>query len=235
MSNLERGMTDQKMLAHDRLAERFDALINPYDSRRRLEVLLDDFLSGVPVAGRLVLDAGCGTGRGTARLSERGARVVAFDLGGNLVRHTRDRAACLPVVGSILQLPFASGTFDIVYSSEVIEHTPDPLAVLPELHRVLKPGGHLVLSTPNWLWQWPVRFASLVGARPYDGLENFVRSSDVRRTLEAAGARVLEHRGIHLLPFQVAALHPLIRRLDRFGRALLPLMVNQCVHSIKPA
>jgi len=228
-------MDAQKMLAHDRLAEKFDSLINPYDSRRRLEVLLDEFLAGVPVAGRLVLDAGCGTGRGTARLSERGATVVACDLGGNLVRHTRARATCLPVVSSVMQLPFADGTFDIVYSSEVIEHTPDPLAVLPELNRVLKPGGHLVLSTPNWLWQWPVRLASLVGARPYDGLENFVRSSDVRRTLEQAGATVIEHRGIHLLPFQVTALHPLIRRLERYGRTLLPLMINQCVHSAKPA
>lgn len=223
------------MLAHDRLAAQFDSLINPYDGARRLEVLIDEFLADVPLTNKLVLDAGCGTGRGTERLSQRGAKVIAVDLGLNLARYTRDRYACSPLVGSVLELPFPGNTFDIVYSSEVIEHTPDPQVVLQELYRTLKPGGHLVLSTPNWLWQWPVRLASLIGARPYDGLENFAKPSHVNQTLVNAGARIIEHRGIHLLPFQLSFLHPLLRGFDRYGATLLPLMINQCIHCVKPA
>lgn len=222
-------------LAHDRLAEQFDALMNPYDIQRRLQVLVGEFLGALDLRGVLALDAGSGTGRGTAVLVERGAQVIAVDIGPNLLRYTRQRAPCAPAVSSILELPFAANTFDVVFSSEVIEHTPDPAAALRELYRVLRPGGHLVLSTPGWLWQWPVRFASSVGLRPYDGLENFIPSRVVRRTLAAEGARIIEHRGIHLLPFQIKPLHPLLRVVDRYGAALLPVMINQCIHCVKPS
>lgn len=223
-----------RMLTHDRLAAQFDELMNPYDITRRLEVLIDEFLSGVSLQNKYVLDAGCGTGRGTSRLAQQGADVIAIDLGINLVRYTRERYVCKPTVGSILELPFANGAFDVVFSTEVIEHTPDPYAALREMYRVVKPGGHLVVSTPGWLWQWPVRLASKLGLRPYDGLENFLKTSEVRRVLVECGATVIEHRGIHLLPFQIAFLHPLLRWSDRFGKTLLPIMINQCIHCLKP-
>ncbi|MHB9155915.1 MAG: class I SAM-dependent methyltransferase [Endomicrobiales bacterium] len=49
----------------------------------------------------------------------------------------------------ISALPFAGGEFDTVFCAQVLEHTPDPAAVLRELHRVLKPGGRLILSVPH--------------------------------------------------------------------------------------
>ena len=58
---------------------------------------------------------------------------------------------------------------DVVVSSEAIEHTAEPERAVSELYRVLKPGWYLVLSTPNRLWQGPVRIASAIGWRPYDG------------------------------------------------------------------
>lgn len=224
-----------KELAHDRLAERFDEVINHYDTNRRIEVLVDEFLADFDLQGKLVLDAGCGAGHGTKRLVERGANVVSFDLGFNMVNVTRQKYPCFPSVGSVMALPFATNTFDIVFSTEVIEHTPTPLNALQEMVRVLKPDGHLVLSTPNWLWQIPVRIASALKLRPFDGLENFVKPAALRTSLENLGGVVIEHRGIHLLPFQLSMLHPLLRRFDTFGRPLLPLMINQCIHCKKPA
>ena len=223
-----------KMLAHDRLADRFDELMNEYDVTRRVEVLVDEFLAEADVRRRLVLDAGCGTGRATAALARRHAEVVAFDIGEHLVARARRRCACRPVLGSIMSLPFPDAVFDVVCSTEVIEHVPHPSMAVKELARVLKPGGHLVLSTPNKLWQTPVRLASVLRIRPYDGLENFLTIGELHTAASDAGLSVVEHRGIHLLPFQLGLIHPLLKYMDRHGVALRRLMINQCLHAVKP-
>lgn len=227
-------VNNHQSLTHDRLVGQTEEFGHPYDTQRRLEVLIDEFLGAKDLRNVLVLDGGCGAGQGTERLIERGARVIGLDYGPNLARVTQERYGAPTLVGSVLRLPFADGQFEIVYSSEVIEHTPDPLQAAHEFYRVLAPGGELVLSTPNWVWQIPVRVASTLGMRPYDGLENFVWSRRLREALEAKGATILAHRGIHLLPFQIPKITPLLRQLDTFGTAFLPLMVNQAIHCQKP-
>jgi SAM-dependent methyltransferase len=221
-------------LSHNRLAAQFDQIINPYDLQRRLEVLIEEFLGEEDLAGQVVLDAGCGAGQGTGKLLARGAQVIALDLGPDLVALTRARHGVPAVVGDLMQLPFPDDHFRYIFSSEVIEHTPQSAQALAELYRVLRPGGHLVLSTPNWLWQYPVRLASALGLRPYDGLENFLKPGQLRGILEALGGQTQAHVGIHLLPFQVYAWHSLLRRVDRYGAQLLPLMINQAIHIRKP-
>jgi 2-polyprenyl-3-methyl-5-hydroxy-6-metoxy-1,4-benzoquinol methylase len=226
---------EYRVLTHDRLAEQYEHITTPYDLHRRLEVLIDAFLATETLKDKLVLDAGCGTGRGTERFNLYGAQVIALDLAPNMLNYTRQRYACTPLLGDVAALPFPPATFDVIFSTEVIEHTPDPLACARELYRAVKPGGHLVLSTPGWLWQWPIRLASALRVRAFDGLENFVRPAALRRTLEQQGGQVLDHRGIHLLPFQITALHPFLRYMDRYGDKLLPLTINQCIHCVKPA
>ena len=224
----------EKSLTHDRLTDTFDELMNEYDVNRRLEVLIDEFLQMVNLKDRLILEAGCGTGRGSQRLSSYGARVFALDIGFNLVDYTRQRCQCEPTVASILSLPFPDNIFDVVFSTEVVEHTPDPLQAVLEMYRILKPGGHLVLSTPNWLWQAPVRLASVMRLRPYAGFENFIKPSQLRQILTNVGGIIIAHKGIHLLPFQMTFAHFLLRKLDDYGHILLPVMINQCLHCIKP-
>ncbi len=224
----------EKELTHDRLTARFDELMDDYDLGRRTEVLVDQFLGPASISGKLVLDAGCGVGGLTRALVEAGARVVALDVGPQLAATTKSRYKCSAMVGTLTSIGVASNSFDVVLSSEAIEHTPEPETSVLELYRVVKPGGHLVLSTPNRLWQAPVRAASAIGLRPYDGFENFLWPSELRRLLERAGGRLHDHRGLHLWPFQITPLRPVSKWVDRFGAALLPLMINQCLHCTKP-
>jgi 2-polyprenyl-3-methyl-5-hydroxy-6-metoxy-1,4-benzoquinol methylase len=229
-----RSDSRERELTHDRLVGRFDELMDDYDVGRRTAVLVAEFLDPIGLRGKLVLDGGCGVGGLTRAMADRGARVVAVDIGPQLAATTRDRHHCQAVVGTLTSLGLASNVFDAVLSSEAIEHTTDPDAAVLELYRVLKPGGHLALSTPNRLWQAPVRAASALGLRPYDGFENFVWPWRLRRTLERAGARIESHRGVHLWPFQIKPLRGVLRQVDRYGTALLPLMINQCIHCTKP-
>lgn len=142
------------------VAERFDRNAG----RFKAEVAPDDFrLAAVvrhlgPIAGRLVLDLGCGKGRFAARLAERGARVVGLDVAAVMLRDARGRG--LPVVlGSARRLPMGDGTIDAVVAIEVIEHltTADLRASLAEVVRVLRPGGRLVIIDKNAASLDPVR------------------------------------------------------------------------------
>src|SRR5260370_188993 len=174
----------EKELTHDRLAARFDELMDDYDLGRRTDVLVEQFLGPVDLNGKPVLDRGWGIGGRTGAVVARGGRVVALDVGSHLAATTRGRCHCTAVVGTLTALGLASGTFDAVLSSEAVEHTPDPEQSVLELYRVVKPGGHLVLSTPNRLWQAPGRAASALVLRPYYGVENFPRASQFRRFAE---------------------------------------------------
>lgn len=221
---------------HERLGDRFAGALSSYDTTRRVEVLIDELLTDSMVRGRAALDVGCGLGFFSRRLVERGADVLAVDLGPGLVARTAAAAGCRAQVADALALVEQLGRerFDLVVSSECIEHTPDPDAAIRQMVGVLRPGGHLALSTPNLLWRPAVGLATRLRLRPFDGHENFSTWGSLRRVLAAEGMEVLAERGVHLFPFQLG-LHGLSRWLDRRAQRLRPLMINLCVLARKPA
>jgi ubiquinone/menaquinone biosynthesis C-methylase UbiE len=103
------------------------------------------------VVGKSVLDAGCGTGYGVVLMAQAGAeRVVGVDIAGEAVSRAHELAKDAEfVVGDVRKLPFDDQAFDVVTCFEVIEHVDGAEDVLPELKRVLRPGGVLLLSSPN--------------------------------------------------------------------------------------
>ncbi len=100
-----------------------------------------------------ILDAGCGTGQMLQHLGHFG-RAVGVDTSPEAIRFAATRAADNLVLGSILDLPFADGTFDCVLSLDVIEHVDDDVELVRHLAQVLKPGGHLVLTVPAFRALW---------------------------------------------------------------------------------
>jgi ubiquinone/menaquinone biosynthesis C-methylase UbiE len=104
-----------------------------------------------------LLDAGCGDGRYLAALPTLGpvpARVVGIDIADSILRTaavaTRAAGVEAELVRANLEaLPFPDGHFDVVLCTQAIEHVLDVPLALRELHRVLQPGGRLVISTDN--------------------------------------------------------------------------------------
>jgi SAM-dependent methyltransferase len=111
-----------------------------------------------PVAGLEVLDAGCGPGLYAEELVRRGARVTAIDGSPAMVELARARLgerATLHVHDLTQPLGWAPDvSFDLVVMALVIHHVDDRVALLRELHRVLKPGGRLVMSTHHAMADW---------------------------------------------------------------------------------
>lgn len=219
---------------YDGIAEEFDRIMNRYDVERRIDAIFDVLLGGIDLAGRSLLDAGCGTGLFSARACQRGAKVTALDIGPRLLEQVRRKCGARTVRGDVLDLKFRDGAFDVVVSSECIEHTRDPRKAVHEMIRVCRPGGLIAITCPNHFWYWLCAVANRLHLRPYEGLESWPRWSELKGWVEETGARILEMRGIHLFPFQIAALQPALKFLDRFGRSLGRFCVNQAVLAIKP-
>ncbi|HTZ26942.1 MAG TPA: class I SAM-dependent methyltransferase [Streptosporangiaceae bacterium] len=103
--------------------------------------------------GRVVLDVGGGPGFFVRALRRAGARAFCVDAdAGELAGSGRPEPGS--VLGSALGLPVASGRVDVAFSSNVLEHVPDPERMLAEMIRVTRPGGTVFCAFTNWLSPW---------------------------------------------------------------------------------
>jgi ubiquinone/menaquinone biosynthesis C-methylase UbiE len=102
------------------------------------------------VAGKLVLDIACGEGYGSAALQRAGAaKVIGVDISESTCMHACKKYRIDARVGGAELIPLPDNCVDVVVSFETIEHVADPGAFLDECRRVLKPGGMIIISTPN--------------------------------------------------------------------------------------
>lgn len=110
-----------------------------------------------PGAGRRALDVGAREGHQTRWLRTRGYDVTSIDL-------TSSFEGCLAVDVNE-GLPFEDDSFDLLWCSEVLEHLKEPARAFDEFRRVVRPGGEIVLTTPN-SYAWLFRFLALFGLTP---------------------------------------------------------------------
>ena len=173
---------------------------------------LDWITARAPLAGKTVVDVGCGGGILAEAMATRGARVTGIDLGeaplavarlhlkesGQQVDYRKIAAEDLA-----LEQP---GGFDIVTCMEMLEHVPDPASTVAACAQLVKPGGQVFFSTLNrnpksWLF-------AIVGAeyilnllpRGTHEYMKFIRPSELERMSRHAGLSVREYTGMHYNP-----------------------------------
>lgn len=165
--------------------------------------------------GQRVLDLGCGRGRHMHALywNETPLNVVGLDLSHGEVKAALDGFFDLPppepastqrsavvLAGDAAKLPFPDNSFDRIICSEVLEHVPDPDAVLEEISRILKPGGLFIASVPRY---WPERVCWALSTEYHNtpgGHVRIFKSRQLRQAVEKQGfRRFLRHwaHGLH--------------------------------------
>jgi SAM-dependent methyltransferase len=100
-----------------------------------------------------ILDAGCGTGRNLAEFGRLGP-AEGVDHSRRAVEFCRARGLQGVREGTIEELPFEDGRFDLIFATDVLEHLPDDRVALYELRRVSAPGARLVVTVPAYDWLW---------------------------------------------------------------------------------
>ena len=105
----------------------------------------------LPAAERgRMLEIGCGNGNVLGQLAALGWEAWGVDLDPRAVEEARKSGAADVRAGTLEEQAYPDAHFDAVASVHAVEHVPDPRALFRECHRVLRAGGHLVVSTPNW-------------------------------------------------------------------------------------
>lgn len=177
----ERRQSQQSREWYDTLAPFYDALVDPFQGRLRRQGIDSLDVS----TGDYVLDVGCGTGRGVARLADAvgdDGIAVGVDVAPKMCRRTRDRSdshSSAVVCGDALSLPFGTDSFDAVLVSFTLELFEDSrqTAMLEEIRRVLTAGGRLCVVAPTTAASAVVAplyerlndaFSRLVDSRPVD-------------------------------------------------------------------
>ena len=200
---------------------RFDAAASrwwdPQGEMRPLHDLNPVRLEYVERAGKLqglkILDVGCGGGLLAEAMAHKGAIVTGLDLADDLLQvarlHALESGVTLDYVLEAAETHALrhAGTYDVVTCMEMLEHVPDPSLVIGALGQLVKPGGHVFVSTLNRTLK--AYALAVVGAEYVLRLlptgthtyEKFIRPSELRDWARAASLGVLDIAGLDYDPF----------------------------------
>jgi 2-polyprenyl-6-hydroxyphenyl methylase/3-demethylubiquinone-9 3-methyltransferase len=165
------------------------------------------------LSGRKVLDVGCGGGLLAEAMAHKGALVTGLDLAEDLLQvaqlhalETGTRVRYLLEAAEKHALEHAAG-YDVVTCMEMLEHVPDPTAIVRALGTLVRPGGHVFVSTLN---RTPKAYAMAVIGAEYvlrllppgtHTYEKFIRPSELAQWAREAGLDIVDIAGLDYDPF----------------------------------
>lgn len=162
--------------------------------------------------GTRFIDVGAGAGRHSFEALRRGAHVTAFDMDEVELKGVESMFAAMELegevppggrgeieVGTILDMPYEDGSFDVVLASEILEHVPEDVQAISELTRILAPGGVLAVTVPRWLpervcWALSDEYHANEG-----GHIRIYKADELRAKLEATGLQFTHQHHAHAL------------------------------------
>jgi malonyl-CoA O-methyltransferase len=207
------------------IRDTFERVADQYDQHAALEqevcrrLLEKAAFKRIPPA--TILDLGCGTGFGAAKLKQefRKAQVIGLDSSMAMLSRLRRRSGMLKplrgVCGDIVALPFASASADLLFANLAGCWCPDPMAMFSEFRRVLRPDGMLLFSTfgPGLMKELRIAWS---GVDPEVELPEFPDLMEIGNALVAAGFRepVMD---MEIITLSYPDLNAMFRELEATG------------------
>ena len=164
--------------------------------------------------GSSLLDVASGRAEVAAGFVDLGISVTCLDVAESGATHAAEAGAHFIVheISEQSQMPFADGTFDVVYSKSFIEHIHQPVTFLADVARILKPGGLAIMLTPDWEANYKIFFDDVTHVTPFT-------KETMRQALELAGMECVSATTFRQLP--VTWRYPLV---DRFSALISPFV-----------
>lgn len=212
------------------IGKNFELWSDDYDVQQRRKLFSRLFLaSGVDIEGTKnsnALEVGCGFGGMTEFFVQNLQNLTVMDISEELSKATANRFGLDHMAADVTNLSDTENKWDIIVSSECIEHSSNPQKALEEMYRSLNPGGLLIVSTPNSLWKPVLRLGQLVRLRRFNDKELFISPKGARALIDGLGGEVMYLDGCHFLPWQVPFVKPVLQLLDAHARKFYFLTIN---------
>lgn len=208
---MRKDITAENRALENRLRE---LSLFPNTSAPWQQLILDDLLQLVP-EGTNCVDAACGIGNNTATLLGRFKQIVAFDRSHAALNFGRSRRAEFGsrvafLRGELERIPLRDKGYDCVVCTEALEHVEDVQAVISELYRIVRTGGHAIISFQNHLNIAALQkyTAERRNGRNWDawgthghegGYENYLTCLKVRRLVKETGFKAVHQVGADYL------------------------------------
>lgn len=185
---------------YNEISENYDRDINLY-CQKRFFAIAKKFSRG------RILEVGCGTGHVQNVLKN----VVGMDITLSMLRKNKNDVVC----ADAHSIPFKDGTFDAVYSIDVIEHVQNPLKMIEECKRILKKNGTLILITPNGDMKIALDIAEKLKLKLPEGPHKFLKFRELKNLAKKSGFEIISAKRFVLFPKEFGLVTKAFEKLER--------------------